>query len=232
MKTHWETYGKGGFFELLFADDDLMWDTIAARVYEAARMLDLVFMSLMVQTNPYYKGLFFSRKYVILVIFVAALISLPCSIFFAKIVSAKNARKSMIIVFWISFFFYPLAATCVNIFNYKSPKWGYVFYCGTELIKFLLAYIIREAHRELVSATHNRKTESFKAAGSLFENLFKAIVFLFGYWITWSMSSNRVQKMNPYNYAIGFLAVIPCFLAAYFANIAARVVDDDKDKNK
>jgi len=208
-----------------------MWDTVGARVYEAARMLDLVFMSLMVQTNPFWKGLFFSRKWVILIIFIAACLSLPCSIFFAKVVTGKNARKWMIFTYIFSMFFYPLAATLVNFFNYKSEKWAYITYCICELIKFILAYIVRESLRELVFVTHSRKTETFKAAGSLFENFFKTIVFLLGYWITWFMSSNRIQKMNPYNYTIAFLVIVPCFMLSYFANITARAVDDE-DHNK
>jgi hypothetical protein len=222
------TWVSDGFFKILFADDDLMWDTVAARLYEAARMLDLVFMILMIQTNPYWKGLFFSRKYVILVVFLAALISMPISIIIAKIVRAANARGTMVAVFCVSIFFYPLAATAVNFFSYRAAGGAYVVYCICEVVKFLMAFAVREALKELINATHSRKAETFKAAGSIFENGFKALVFMLGYFITWFMASNRIQKMNPYNYTVAFLVILPCFFLSMTASGIAKKVDNGK----
>jgi len=65
-KAHGYNSNSNSMFKFFFADKDLMYDTIGVKIYEAIFMVDFVYMIAMVQTHPYYKGLFLDRKWIII----------------------------------------------------------------------------------------------------------------------------------------------------------------------
>ena len=214
----------GRMFSFFFDDEALMYQTFAVKLYDAVRMVDFVFMIIMVQTNPYTKGLFLPRIPVILWVAAANLIAHILVYFLIeRIVTHENALSYMKTTALISILAYPILNTCVNIFNYQAGKiwggrtWIYICYFLSEVIKFALLYIMEEGLHEVINkSSRKKKFDKFKALGHCSDDFFKFLVFsIFGYFITRLMASYRVQKRNPFNYTIGFLILCLPLLISY-----------------
>lgn len=106
-----------------------------------------------------------------------------------------------------------------------------------EVIKFSMMYIMREGLNEVINlefeGTNNPKEENYRALGQFSEDIMKFLTFtICGYVISYCMGSLYIQKMNPYNYTVGFLVlVIPLVLAFFLLTIAAAIDDDKHDDN-
>lgn len=183
-----------------------MYNTIGVKIYQAIFMVDFVFMIVMVQTHPYYKGLFLGRKMVNITVIIAALIALAIGLLFAIRIDAKNATGYMMVISTLSIFLYPLSATLVNYFEYKTKTKNFIVYGICTCVKLTLAFMMEEGLRELIKSEHRNKAENFKAFGFFIGSIFKALSFgIFGWIITKAMKSFRIQKLNPYNYFFSFL---------------------------
>lgn len=237
-----------GFFEFFLEDDDLTLNTLAVTLYEAIRMCDFVFIILMLQTNPYYKGLWIERRPVLIAVFVSSFIALFLGELFAKFVDPGDAAGWMQIVCLASFVVYPLCNTLINLISYKSPILSVIVFAIFELIKYTMLYIMRDGlheslkkdyyttktdknGKEVRSYGNNPKEDNFKGIAQFSENVMKFLVFsIFGYLVTNAMASAYIQKMNPYNYTIafGFLCIpmFGCWLLLSFA----IAFGDDKSK--
>jgi hypothetical protein len=214
-------------FRFFFADEDLMLDTLGVKLYEAIHMVDLVFMILMVQTHPYYKGMFMDRRAVITVIVVAAAGALVLGMVFAHFIDNKNATKYMMFVSLVSIFFYPISATLINMVSFKSKYLAIIVFGSLQCIKMTMNYMMREALREIINESVKEKAENFKALGFFVECVFKALSFgIFGWIITKAMKSFRIQQLNPYNYFFAFLILsLPLIVSWILLNKSKQIKD-------
>lgn len=217
-------------FKFFFADEDLMYDTIGVKIYEAIFMVDLVFMVTMVQTHPYYKGLFLARGTVIITIVIAAFIALILGLLFAMKIEANNATGYMMFVSILSIFVYPLSATIINYISYKSKTKAVIVFGIFECLKFTFLYIMKEGLREIVLKTHRNKAENFAALGYFVGSITKALSFgIFGWLITKCMKSFRIQKLNPYNYFFSFLVLaLPLSISWFMLRKAKAIKEGQK----
>lgn len=237
-----------GFFEFFLEDDDLTLNTLAVTLYEAIRMCDFVFIILMLQTNPYYKGLWIARRPVLIAVFISSFISMFMGQIFAIYVDPGDAAGWMQVVCIASFIIYPLCNTLINLISYKSPNLSLVVFGIFELIKYTMLYIMRDGlheslkkdyfttkkdkdGKEVKQYSNNPKEDNFKGIAQFSENVMKFLVFtIFGYLVTKAMASAYIQKMNPYNYTIAFgFLCIPMFGCWLLLSIAIAL-DDDKSK--
>ena len=222
-------------FKFFFEDEDLSLNTFAVNLYESVRLVDLVFMVLMVQTNPYYKGLWIERRGVLITVVVAALIALFIGLFFARIIDSKKAAGYMQMVSILSIIIYPLCNTLVNMISYRSPTKALILFGFFEVIKFSFLYMMREGLNELINlefeGKSNPKEDNFRALGQFTEDIIKFLSFtLFGWFISKFMGSLYIQKMNPYNYTVSFLILCLPLIVTWLLLSVAIAIDDDKDK--
>lgn len=224
-----------GLLSFFFQDEDLSLNTFAVTLYEAARMVDMVYMILMIQTNPYYKGIWVERRIVLIVIVVAAFVALMFQSLITRAVDRDDAVPWMKWTAIASIIIYPLCNTLVNFFSYKSPNWAIFTFGVFEVVKFLMLYIMRDGLDECINkefeGTNNPKEDNYRALGQFSEDFMKFLTFtLCGYVISYCMGSLYVQRMNPYNYTVGFLVLVIPLLLTFFLLTIAAAIDDDDDK--
>lgn len=87
-----------GIFDFFLEDEDLMLDTIAVKIIEAVRVFDLVFIVIMAQCNPYFKGLWIDRIPLCLTIAAAAFVSVILGGILVKFVDENDTLFWMQIV--------------------------------------------------------------------------------------------------------------------------------------
>lgn len=218
-------------FKFLLADSDLMYNTIGVKIYESIFMVDFVFSIVMVQTHPYYKGLFMGRISVIVSVCIAAVIALIIGLLFATKIESKNATGYMMTVSLFSIFLYPLSATAVNYFSYKYGTVNFILFGLFAFIKLAFWQMMEEGLRELIVSEHRTKSENFKALGYFVGSICKATSFgVFGWVITKAMRSFRIQKLNPYNYTISFLILALPLTISWFMLRMAKLIKDGQKK--
>ena len=195
-------------FEFFFDDDALMLQTLGVNLYEAVRLVDYVFMLVMLQTHPYWKGLHVSRMRLLTWSLLACIIGFAAvELLLVRIITPKNAGKWMRITAIASIFAYPILNSIIAAFGYKRTGWAVFGYFIAEIGKFFLLFVMREGLHETINKSKLKNNrERFRALGLYSENFFKLLCFLiFGSIITKFMKSNRIQKMNPFNYTFSFL---------------------------
>lgn len=112
----------GKFFEFFFDDDALMLQTLGVKLYEAIRLIDYIFMLVMLQTHPYWKGLFLSRIRLLcwatLGCFIAFVLS---EIVMTKVITVRNAGPVLRITALVSIVLYPLLNTLIANVGFRKP---------------------------------------------------------------------------------------------------------------
>jgi hypothetical protein len=212
-----------------------MYDTLAAKLYEAVWMVDFAFMTVMAQINPYYKGLFLLRRDVIYIMFASAFVALILGLLFAIFIDDKAAPKWMRFVSIVSIFLYPISATVVNFVSYLKVTKALILFAILQTIKFTFLFIMKEGLLETIKENHQSNGDRFMAFGSIAETILKMICFsVFGTLITKAMSSSRIQKTNPYNYGISFLILsLPLLISYWLLKKAQRIRDiEEREKKK
>lgn len=208
----------GALFEFFFDDDSLMLQTIAVNLYEAIRLVDYVFMLVMLQTHPYWKGLHLSRMKLISYSVLACVIGfVVVELLLTRVITVKNSGKYMRLAAIISLFAYPILNCIIASVSYRKPGWAVFAYFLSEFGKFFLLFVMREGlHETINKSQQGHNEEKFRALGLYVENIFKFVSFLiFGSIIAKFMKSMRIQKMNPYNYLLSFLILCLPLLATW-----------------
>ena len=223
-----------GLFAFLIADRDLFLETVAVKLYEATRVVDLSYMLLFTQTNPYYKGLFFSRNEVVVTVFVAALLGLIVGMIITS-GSSKNDEDfdgAMKCIALVSIIIYPITATVINIPNYEYKNWALIIFGICEFIKFTLNFVMEGGLRYNIESSCRDKSDKFKAAGQLVEHISKFLLFAgAGFFITYMMRSANIEKVHPWNYTISFLIlVLPLIISWSLIGAAQRIKKKENER--
>lgn len=224
--------GNGGrFVEFFFDDKSLMLQTLGVKLYEAIRLLDYIFMLVMLQTHPYWKGLFLGRVRLICWATLGCVLAFALNqVILVKVINEKNAGPFMRVTALISIALYPLLNTIIANVGFRKPGWAVFAYFFSEFLKFFTLFILREGLFETINKSkrvQNNK-ERFRALGVFVESFFKFVcVLVLGSTITKFMKSMRIQQMNPYNYLISF--VILC-LPLFITYVLLRMGKLDEDE--
>jgi hypothetical protein len=227
----------GRLFYFFYDEESLMLYTLSAKLFDAVRMVDFVFMLFMLQTHPYYKGLWLGRG---AVVFFSALANglTHFGVFYIMelLVTGKNALLFMRITSFSAIFLWPLLNTILNYFNYRSSSfWVYVVYILIEMIKSTMNYIMQEGLYEVIKqSSRGKRLDRYKALGYFASDAFKSLCFLiFGLCISKFMKSSRIQKMNPYNYTISFLILcVPTLISWVLLRVGIKEEDDSEDERR
>jgi len=205
------------------------------KLYEAVRLVDYVFMLVMLQTHPYWKGQWLSRLKLVIYSLLACILGFVfVELLLVRVITTANAGKYMRWTAVLSFFLYPILNCIIASFNYKRSGWGVFGYFFAELFKFFFLFIMREGLHEIINKSHNALVakERFRALGIYIENVFKFLCFIiFGSIITKFMKSMRIQQMNPWNYLISFLILCLPLLIVYLLLLRGKTKDQAQDKN-
>jgi len=227
----------GKIFHFFFDDESLMLYTLSAKLFDAIRMVDFVFMLFMLQTHPFYKGLWLHRGLTVLYACLANFIT-HFGVFFIMemLVTGKNALMFMRITSFSAILVWPILNTLVNLFNYKSAShWVYIVYIISEIIKGTMNYIMQEGLYEIIKKSPRAsRIDRYRALGYFASDFFKCLSFMiFGFLITKFMRSYRIQKMNPYNYTISFLILcIPLLISWILLKVAIYEETDSENERK
>jgi hypothetical protein len=228
----------GALFEFFFDDEDLMYQTLAVKLYEAIRLVDYVFMLVMLQTHPYWKGLHLPRMKLISWSIVGCILGfIAAEVILKKVIDINNAGKYMRWTAILSLVLYPILNSIIASVSYRKPGWAVFAYFISELIKFFLLELMREGLHETVNKNiQGSGKEKFRGLGLYAENVFKFISFLiFGSIISKFMKSMRIQKLNPYNYLFSFLILCLPLLGTYFLLYIGKLKEESsgaKDNNQ
>jgi hypothetical protein len=227
---------SGQFLEFFFADKSLMLQTLGVKLYEAIRLLDYIFLLVMLQTHPYWKGLFLGRIRLLCWSTLGCVLAfLIVEFLFVKAITIQNSGPYLRITALVSIALYPLLNTLIANIGFRKPGWAVFAYFFAEFIKFLALFIMREGFFEVINKSkrvQNNK-ERFRALGLFVESFFKfGSILLLGSTITKFMKSMRIQQMNPYNYTVSFLILcLPLFIT-YVLLRMGKIDDDDDDHSK
>jgi hypothetical protein len=220
----------GGLFEYFFDNNALMLQTLGVNLYEAVRLVDYVFMLVMLQTHPFYKGHHIGRMRLITWSLIACIIGFAVvEVLLTGIIQPKNAGKWMRITAISSIFAYPLLNSLIAALGYHHPGWTVFGYIIAEIGKFFLLFIMREGLHETINKSKKKSSrEKFRALGLYSENFFKFLCFLiFGSIICWFMRSNRIQKMNPFNYTFSFLILCIPLVGTWVLLLLGKTKEQD-----
>lgn len=224
--------GKGRMSQLFgffFGEKSLMKMTIGVKIYEAVRFTDMIYMILMVQTHPYFKGVWLSRIQTLLTVGVAAIGAyFIATCFILKRVTEENSTKVLSIVSLVSIVVYPITSTVVNFFFYNQVYTISIVYGLGELIKMTLYFTVQDGLREFIDLrTTKQMEERMTAMGYYVGDICKIVLFgVFGTLITYLMKNPLVQQMLPYNYFFAFLILTIPLIGSFFLIRAAK-----KEKN-
>lgn len=222
----------GSLFAFFFDDVDLMYQTMGVKLYVAIRQVDYVFMLVMLQTNPYWKGLHLKRmKLVSWSVLASFLGYLLAVVLLKRVIDTSNAGKYMRWTAVLSLFLYPILNSLIAGMSYRRKGWAVFVYFLTELVKFFLLEIMREGLHETINKNiKGNGKERFRGLGLFVESFFKFISFLiFGSIITKFMKSMRIQKLNPYNYLFSFLILCLPLLGTYFLLLIGKLKEESSE---
>lgn len=136
----------------------------------------MVYFIMLVETHPYYNGIFLSSFRVIVIIATAAISASILANFFLAFFVTKNSNLSILLL--ASIVIYPAFAYAINFFFYKQSIFTNAIYFVGEFVKFLILYLLEEGQREKIQAVnHSRSREKIRAMSYMAQNLFMAIIF-------------------------------------------------------
>lgn len=208
-----------------------MFQTLGVKLYEAIRLLDYIFMLVMLQTHPYWKGLFLGRIRLLLWASLGCLIAFGLNqIVMVKVITVKNSGPFLRTTALVSIALYPILNTLIANVGFRKPGWAVFAYFFSEFIKFFALFIMREGLFETINKSprvQNNK-ERFRALGLFVESFIKFLcILILGSTITKFMKSMRIQQMNPYNYLISFLILCVPLVITYFLLLFGKLDGDD-----
>jgi len=218
-------YSNPDFVDIanLFADKRaLLINTVSVIICKGVRMVDMVYFAMLVQTHPYFNGLFLGKIKVTFIIFLAATCASLLANFFIAFFITKKSNLSMLVL--ISVFLYPGCATLINYVYYKNYILMNVIFFACEFIKFLILYTLDEGQKEIIKAVnHRRSIEKFRAMSYLLQNIFMAVMFgLFGPIITFLSHNLMFKNLRPFNYLVAFSTLSFALGIAYILKTVSR----------
>lgn len=229
QNKHLERLGKlGKFVGFFFDHTGLMLKTVAVKLYESIRLLDYVFMLVMMQTHPYWKGLFVSRIRLLCWTTLGCFSAFALNQFvFVKLINSQNSGKYMKVVSLLSIALYPAMNTLIASVGFRKPGWVVFAYFFAEFIKFLALFMMREGLFETINDTKSKnKKEKYRALGFFVESFFKFFsILVLGSIIVKFMKSMYIQQMNPWNYLISFLILCLPLVGVFFLLMFANISD-------
>lgn len=216
--------------------------SLAVNLQRCVRMLDLVYLTLFLESHPYYSGTFLKREFVLAAMLIGAAAAYIITV---VIVIALFQKPSLFVtqaILLVSIVLYPLSGTLLKSLSYLEAHEILGIFAFLEFLKFLGMFTVEEMMEKRIEEVKGDKCEeSFRAIGMMIRSLILGVGFallgplmtlIFSLDMLRSDGDNKGGDLVYWNWLFSFLPLGLVLLAALVIATMAGKMAEEKEENK